>query len=96
MTNENADGQAISSKVLADGSGDFLRRVLTTALMQVMEADVSVICGDGLGQRTPNRVDSRNGFLAPPLETQLGTVDLAIPKLRKGRYFPSFLEPRRR
>jgi transposase-like protein len=96
MTIENVEGQALLSKALTEGSGDFLLRLLTTALMQVMEAEVSAITGGGLGERTPDRLVSRNGYRQRPLETRLGTVDLAIPKLRKGSYFPSFLEPQRR
>jgi transposase-like protein len=96
MTIENVDARALLSKALVDGSGDFLLKVLVNALQQVMEAEVSAVCNASHGERTADRVVSRNGYRARALETRLGTADLAIPKLRKGSYFPSFIEPRRR
>jgi len=60
-TNENVDGHTLLSKALMEGGGDFLLRVLSTALKQVMEAEVSAICGGGHGERTSDRVVSRNG-----------------------------------
>jgi putative transposase len=60
-----------------------------------MEMDVEGLCAAGYGQRHPERANSRNGYRERGWETRAGTVELQIPKLRKGSYFPGFLEPRR-
>ena len=96
MTTENVELQAMLGKLLTAGDGDFLRGVLVRALRQVMEAEVSAVCNAAYGERTDDRLASRNGYRARTLETRVGTVDLQVPKLRRGSYFPSFLEPRRR
>lgn len=83
-------------KALEEGNGDFLRRVLLAGLREIMDAEVASLCGAPPGERTPERVNQRNGYRDRDFETRLGTLDLAIPKLRKGSYFPCFLEPRRR
>ena len=61
-----------------------------------MEAEVRAPCSAGYGERSEERQSSRNGYRDRELETRMGTVSLAIPKVRQGSYFPSFLEPRRR
>lgn len=61
-----------------------------------MEAEVTQQIGAGPSERTPDRTTSRNGYRKREWETRVGTVQLAIPKLRRGTYFPAFLEPRRR
>ena len=53
------------------------------------------LTGAGRGERSPDRINHRNGYRARDWETRAGTVELRIPKLRKGSYFPAFLEPRR-
>jgi hypothetical protein len=60
-----------------------------------MEMDVEALCGAAYGERTVPRENSRNGYRERPWETRAGAIDLRIPKLRKGSYFPGFLEPRR-
>jgi putative transposase len=60
-----------------------------------MEMDVEALCRAAYGERSDERVNSRNGYRERALETRAGTVDLKIPKLRSGSYFPGFLEPRR-
>lgn len=67
-------------------------RMLTT----IMEGEVSALCGAGYGERSEGRSNVRNGYRERTLETRMGTLELKIPKLREGSYFPSFLEPRRR
>src|SRR6266568_152806 len=62
----------------------------------MMDADVEVRCNAGYGEVTPERVNSRNGYRLREQDTRAGTVELAIPKLREGSYFPEFLEHRRR
>src|SRR6201985_2670551 len=63
---------------------------------RMMEADVEVGCNAGYGEMTPDRVNSRNGYRRREWDTRAGTIELAIPKLRQGSYFPAFLEHRRR
>jgi transposase-like protein len=60
-----------------------------------MDLEAEAACGAGLNARSPERVNSRNGYRERPLDTRVGRIDLQVPKLRKGSYFPSFLEPRR-
>lgn len=84
------------SKVLEEGNDDFLRRILLRGLQAVMESDVAGLCQAGPGERSPLRENQRNGYRDRELETRMGSLRLAIPKLRRGSYFPNFLEPRRR
>lgn len=92
----SVSGVEALSKALEEGSGDFLRQVLLRGLREVMDAEVASLCGAPPGERSPERVNQRNGYRERDFETRLGTLDLQIPKLRKGSYFPCFLEPRRR
>lgn len=96
MTMKNVELAELVSNILAHSHTDTLREMLSVFLHQLMEADVQKLCGANYGESSPNRVNSRNGFRERPLETRLGTIELAIPKLRRGSYFPPFLEPRRR
>jgi hypothetical protein len=61
----------------------------------MMEFDVESLCGAGFGVKSPDRANSRNGYRDRLWQTCAGNVDLKIPKLRQGSYFPGFLEPRR-
>jgi transposase-like protein len=82
---------------LLEGEGlDFLRESLGWVVQQLMEAEVSELIGAERGERTPERLTHRNGYRARPWQTRAGELELAIPKIRRGSYFPSFLEPRRR
>jgi hypothetical protein len=83
---------------LLEGEGlDFLRESLTWVCQQLMEAEVSELVGAARGERAPEeRLTHRNGYRSRPWHTRAGELELAIPKLRRGSYFPSFLEPRRR
>lgn len=96
MAMDRVSGLEALSKVLEEGNSDFLRRVLLMGLQAVMESDVAGLCQAGPGERTPSRTNHRNGFRERDLETRMGTLSLAIPKLRRGSYLPDFLEPRRR
>lgn len=96
MTEANVNEDGGLGKVLVEQHGDFLRELLKTALKLVMEAEVATRCGAGFGERNEGRQNRRNGYRERDFETRMGTVDLAIPKLRQGTYFPTFLEPRRR
>jgi putative transposase len=82
---------------LLEGDGlDFLRESLSWVCQQLMEAEVSELIGAERGQRSPERLTHRNGYRQRPWQTRAGELELQIPKLRRGSYFPSFLEPRRR
>jgi len=75
---------------------DFLREALHVLTQAVMDAEVSAEIGADLHERTPQRLTQRNGYRPRRWDTRVGTLDLRIPKLRAGSYFPTLLEPRRR
>src|SRR2546429_4392485 len=80
-----------------EGGLDFLRESLAWVVQQLMEAEVSELVGAARGERAPEeRLTHRNGYRPRPWQTRAGGIELAIAKLRRGSYFPSFLEPRRR
>ena len=78
------------------GAGDWLREVVHRVAQELMEAEVSAQIGAERYERSEERTAQRNGYRPRPWDTRLGTLELAIPKLRTGSYFPSWLEPRRR
>jgi len=89
-----------SSIALADllekGAGsDIVRELLAAVSQQLMDFEIRNACGAEYGERSADRLNSRNGYRDRRWETRAGTVDLQIPKLRRGTYFPAFLEPRR-
>jgi putative transposase len=85
------------SQHLAEADPDLVRSMLATFAEQLMAADASVSCNAGFGERTPARVNSRNGYRSREWDTRVGTIDLQIPKLRHDSYYPGWLlEPRRR
>jgi putative transposase len=77
------------------GEGDFLRAVAEAVLQLLMEADVEGMVGAGRHERSPDRLNYRNGYRDRTLDTRLGSLQLRVPKLRQGSYFPPFLEPRK-
>ena len=92
MTDEMMDLRALLEK---SSDADFLRDMIGFAAGRIMELEVGALAGAGHGERSPDRRVQRNGYRDRDWETRAGTVELRIPKLRKGSYFPCFLEPRR-
>jgi len=93
----NLSADALERKVLTDDHADLLREAVSFLCHQIMEAEVSAQIGAGLGQRAPaERATQRNGYRERRFDTRAGSLELLIPKLRAGSYFPSFLEPRTR
>jgi putative transposase len=77
--------------------GDLLREMVRSFAEALMSAEATALCNAGYGERTPDRTNARNGYRQRPWDTRVGTLEVAIPKLRKGSYFPDWLlEPRRR
>ncbi|MGW5666397.1 IS256 family transposase [Micromonospora sp. NPDC003776] len=81
---------------IAGASPDMLQAMIKTFAQAVMSAEADAICGAGYGQRSDERVNSRNGYRQREWDTRAGTIDLAIPKLRQGSYFPDWLLTHRR
>jgi len=79
-----------------DGDVDFLREALQVLVEGIMDAEVSSQIGAQHGERNPERLTHRNGYRSRDWDTRVGTMELRIPKIREGSYFPSLLEPRRR
>src|SRR5690348_16483140 len=77
------------------GEGDFLRAIAEAVLQLLMEADVDGLIGAGRYERNGERTRWRNGYRDRALDTRLGALQLRIPKLRQGSYFPPFLEARK-
>lgn len=76
---------------------DLVRDMVKAFAERLMGAEADALCGAGYGERSPERVNSRNGYRHRDYDTRAGTIDLAVPKLREGSYFPGWLlEPRRR
>jgi transposase-like protein len=89
------DTMALRTLLEKSPDADFLREMIGFAAERLMELEVQGLTGAGHGERSPERVNSRNGYRDRVWETRAGSVELKIPKLRKGSYFPGFLEPRR-
>jgi transposase-like protein len=80
-----------------EAAPDGLRTMLTEMVNVLMGSEIDAACGAGYGERSSERANSRNGYRPRPWDTRVGTIDLQIPKLRHGTYFPGWLlEPRRR
>jgi len=92
MTDEMMSLQNLLGK---SADADLLREMIGFAAQRLMELEVESLTGAGHGERNPDRATHRNGYRERDWETRAGTVELRIPKLRKGSYFPCFLEPRR-
>ena len=89
------DRLALAELSAKSGDPDFLRTIAESVLQLIMEADVDGLIGAGRYERGEARQTWRNGYRDRTLDTRLGTLNLKIPKMRSGAYFPGFLEPRK-
>jgi putative transposase len=91
------DVQGWLRKQLEETSPDLLRVMVKDFAEALMSADADAVCGAGYGERTPDRLNRRNGYRERDWDTRVGSIELAVPKLRAGSYFPDWLlQPRRR
>src|ERR671912_935381 len=89
------DRLPLAERLQKAGDGDFLRAVAEAVLQILMESDAEGLIGAGRHERSPERLNYRNGYRDRTLDTRLGALQLRVPKLRQGSYFPPFLEPRK-
>ena len=92
MTNDMMNLQALLEKT---PDANYLREMIGFAAQRLMDLEIESRTGAAAGERSPDRMNQRNGYRDRDWETRAGTVELRIPKLRKGSYFPGFLEPRK-
>ena len=88
--------EEVVREVLRDEHADVIRESVRAVAQELMEAEVSELIGAQLGERTEDRATHRNGYRPRRWDTRAGEIELQIPKLRQGSYFPSFLQPRKR
>ena len=96
VTDTSMDLMELLRKMAPGADVDFLREGVRVLAQAVMEAEVAGMTGAALGEHTPERLTYRNGYRPRAWDTRVGTLELAIPKVRHGSYFPTLLEPRRR
>jgi len=96
MANLRMAAQRLLDKHELDAPDDLLREMLELLINGLMQVEVSTLIGPGRYERTESRTNWRNGTRSRQWDTRVGSLELAIPKVREGSYFPSFLEPRRR
>ncbi len=97
MVDHTMDVSVWLRKQLEETSPDLLRAMVKEFAEMVMSSDADAVCGAGWGERSVERTNRRNGYRERPWDTRVGTIELAVPKLREGSYFPDWLlQPRRR
>ncbi len=92
MADDTMGVQALLEK---SADADFLREMIGFAAQRLMDLEVGGLTGAGYGEKSSDRLAQRNGYRERDRETRAGTVELRIPRLRKGSYYPALLEPRR-
>lgn len=90
------DPARLIEEQLAQASPDLLRELLTLFINTLMSAEADAVCGAAYGTQSPDRTNRRNGYRGREFDTRAGTLDLAVPKLRTGTYFPEWLLERRK
>jgi transposase-like protein len=90
------DHARLLEEQLAQASPDLLRELLQTFINTLLSAEADAVCGAEYGATSPDRVNRRNGYRHRDFDTRAGTVDVAVPKLRQGSYFPEWLLERRK
>src|SRR5690554_3871703 len=90
------DPAGLLGEALTDASPDLMRQLLQTMINTLLSADADAVVGAEWGQASPDRVAQRNGYRHRDLDTRVGTIDVQIPKLRQGTYFPEWLMERRK
>ena len=90
------DLPAFMAEYLQRAEPDLLRSMLSAFVHALMSAEADAVCGAPYGERSPERTNSRNGYRTRDFDTRTGTMEVAIPKLREGSYFPDWLLERRR
>ena len=90
------DPAGLLGEALSEASPDLMRGLLQTMINALLSADADQVVGAEWGRSTPGRAAQRNGYRHRDLDTRVGTVDVAIPKLRSGTYFPEWLLERRK
>src|SRR5580765_6243091 len=90
------DPEQFLHEQLAQASPDLMREMLETFINTLLSAQADSVCGAGYGVRSPERANRRNGYRHRDLDTRVGTIDVAVPKLREGTFFPEWLLERRR
>jgi putative transposase len=90
------DVEKLLADQLATASPDLLRGLLSAFIAALMNAEADALCGAGYGERSPERSNRRNGYRHRDFDTRAGTIDVGIPKLRQGSYFPDWLLQRRK
>jgi transposase-like protein len=90
------DPARLLGQALGEASPDLMRQLLGTVINSLLSADADRVCGADYGQASPDRLAQRNGYRHRDLDTRVGTIDVAVPKLRQGTYFPEWLMERRK
>jgi transposase-like protein len=90
------DPVRLLGQVLGEASPDLLRQLMTTVINGLLSFDADRVCGADYGRVSPDRVTQRNGYRHRDWDTRVGTIDVAVPKLREGTYFPEWLLERRK
>ncbi len=97
MVEHTMDASDWLRKQLEDAHPDLLRAMVKEMAEALMSADADAVCGAGYGERSPERINRRNGYRERDWDTRVGSIELAVPRLREGSYFPDWLlQPRRR